>query len=187
MPEPKPGENRGQFNARCMGDAEALRDFPDQAQRFAFCNSKWQQAQTKTKAAKARMTEAADEPVVLEVEVLGDDDDQLRQLIEHVSKTAAIGHSFQVVVDPGDADHERTFGFDGDGAFRANLREAAKSTTSAGPGAPELAEDVDDEEEERKRKRWREGIVPVQDQSQPSLTALPRLSASWPQEPGAVE
>jgi hypothetical protein len=46
------------------------------------------------------------------------DEGNIRKLLEHIRDTAAGGHSFSVVVDPGDTDYERKFGFDGDGAFR---------------------------------------------------------------------
>jgi hypothetical protein len=42
MPTPRPDEGKDEFISRCMGDAEARADFPDQAQRYAFCNSKWE-------------------------------------------------------------------------------------------------------------------------------------------------
>lgn len=42
MPSPRPDESKDDFISRCMGDAEARADFPDQAQRYAFCNSKWE-------------------------------------------------------------------------------------------------------------------------------------------------
>lgn len=47
MPEPTPGENRGQFLARCMADPKALSDFPGEQQRYAFCNSVFERAQAK--------------------------------------------------------------------------------------------------------------------------------------------
>lgn len=43
---------------------------------------------------------------------------ELRRLLDYIRRTAAIGHTFNVVVDPGDSEHEKSFGFDGDGAFR---------------------------------------------------------------------
>ncbi len=43
MPSPSPGESRDDFVDRCMGDTEAVNDFPNEKQRFAFCNSKFQQ------------------------------------------------------------------------------------------------------------------------------------------------
>lgn len=39
MPTPRMGETRDKFIDRCMGDEEALRDFPKQDQRFAFCRA----------------------------------------------------------------------------------------------------------------------------------------------------
>ena len=44
MPKPQSGETRKDFVARCMGDAEAVRDFPDREQRFAFCSSVYKRA-----------------------------------------------------------------------------------------------------------------------------------------------
>ena len=41
MPEPLNNENRGEFLDRCMGDAESETTFPDSDQRYAFCNSQW--------------------------------------------------------------------------------------------------------------------------------------------------
>lgn len=116
MPSPRKNESQKDFVSRCMGDAEAVSDFPDQSQRAAFCHSKFRQKE----AAKGR---------TLEVNVEGEGD--LEGLIQHIGETAAIGHSFSVVVDPGDPDHERSFGFDGDGNFRASLKESALK--EAGP------------------------------------------------------
>ena len=42
MPRPGKGEKRKAFLDRCMADPEAGADFPDQAQRFAFCTSRWE-------------------------------------------------------------------------------------------------------------------------------------------------
>lgn len=42
MPTPTQGESRDEFIDRCMGDPEALEDFPNNDQRFAFCNSEWE-------------------------------------------------------------------------------------------------------------------------------------------------
>ena len=42
MPTPKKDEERKDFLDRCMGDDEAVTDYPDEAQRFAFCNSQWE-------------------------------------------------------------------------------------------------------------------------------------------------
>ena len=45
MPTPKPGESRDAFVTRCMGDDEAVNDFPAQDQRAAFCYSTWENVQ----------------------------------------------------------------------------------------------------------------------------------------------
>lgn len=51
MPKPTKQEltenQKNKFIDRCMGDAEANRDFPDQGQRFAFCNSQWTRTKEK--------------------------------------------------------------------------------------------------------------------------------------------
>ena len=44
MPKPTPSETKDEFLTRCMGDEEALNDFPDEAQRYAVCNSKWEES-----------------------------------------------------------------------------------------------------------------------------------------------
>jgi len=41
MPTPNANENREEFLDRCMADDEANTDFPDNRQRYAFCNSVW--------------------------------------------------------------------------------------------------------------------------------------------------
>jgi len=41
MPSPRDNEAKDDFLSRCMGSDEANRDFPDQDQRYAFCNSQW--------------------------------------------------------------------------------------------------------------------------------------------------
>lgn len=46
------------------------------------------------------------------------DEGEVARLIEYIGKTAAIGHSFSVVVDPDDSEYAEKFWFDGDGAFR---------------------------------------------------------------------
>lgn len=44
MPQPSANENKEEFISRCMGDEEAVNDFPDEAQRFAVCSSKWEES-----------------------------------------------------------------------------------------------------------------------------------------------
>lgn len=43
MPTPRKSEPQSVFVARCMSDPEANRDFPETAQRVAFCFSQWEQ------------------------------------------------------------------------------------------------------------------------------------------------
>jgi hypothetical protein len=78
--------------------------------------SGWQ----KLAAAVAKPRLAADAaPRGVEMTIMVDDQDgSLARLLDSIKRTAEIGHSFPVVVDPGDPDHEAKFGFDGDGAFR---------------------------------------------------------------------
>jgi hypothetical protein len=42
MPSPRDGESKKDFLSRCMANPEARSDFPSQDQRFAFCNSQWE-------------------------------------------------------------------------------------------------------------------------------------------------
>lgn len=42
MPSPGPTEDEDEFISRCMGDEEAMADFPDEDQRYAVCISKWE-------------------------------------------------------------------------------------------------------------------------------------------------
>lgn len=41
MPRPGPTENEDEFIGRCMGDADYNRRFPDNRQRYAVCQSLW--------------------------------------------------------------------------------------------------------------------------------------------------
>jgi HK97 family phage prohead protease len=41
MPTPRDDETEREFISRCMGDAEAVEDFPDQEQRAGFCYAVW--------------------------------------------------------------------------------------------------------------------------------------------------
>lgn len=50
MPKPRKDERRSEFIGRCMSDDKARRDFPSRSQRFAFCQSTWEQSRKKTKA-----------------------------------------------------------------------------------------------------------------------------------------
>lgn len=43
MPKPHQDESRTELLARCMGDDEAVADFPESDQRYAVCNSIWRE------------------------------------------------------------------------------------------------------------------------------------------------
>jgi hypothetical protein len=45
-----------------------------------------------------------------------DEEDNLEKLLDYIKRTAAIGHSFVVEVDPEDREFRRRFSIDGDGA-----------------------------------------------------------------------
>jgi signal peptide peptidase SppA len=55
MPSPHKGEKEKEFISRCMGDSEANKTFPDQAQRAAFCYSQWER-KDKPKKKQSLMT-----------------------------------------------------------------------------------------------------------------------------------
>lgn len=44
MPTPQEDESRDEFLNRCMGDEEAVNDYPDEDQRYAVCVSLWEQS-----------------------------------------------------------------------------------------------------------------------------------------------
>jgi len=44
MPNPKPNEQKDEFIKRCMGDKEANNSFPESNQRYAFCQSQWDES-----------------------------------------------------------------------------------------------------------------------------------------------
>ena len=41
MPQPNKNEKKDDFIQRCMSDEESIKSFPDEKQRYAVCNSKW--------------------------------------------------------------------------------------------------------------------------------------------------
>jgi len=43
MPKPKEDESKEEWLERCMSDGESVNDFPDEDQRFAFCQSRWKE------------------------------------------------------------------------------------------------------------------------------------------------
>ena len=44
MPSPKPNEQKDEYLQRCMADSESQSSFPDEAQRYAVCESKWDES-----------------------------------------------------------------------------------------------------------------------------------------------
>ena len=55
MPDPGEKETREEFLDRCMADGEANSDFPDAAQRFAFCSSQWKHSMAKNSGAIVKL------------------------------------------------------------------------------------------------------------------------------------
>ncbi len=43
MPKPNPNEKKTDYLQRCMSDDKMNSDFPDESQRYAVCNSYWQE------------------------------------------------------------------------------------------------------------------------------------------------
>lgn len=58
MPEPSGDESRDEWLTRCMSDAEQAATFPDEAQRYAVCISKWEGKQDSYKPTEAMAEEA---------------------------------------------------------------------------------------------------------------------------------
>lgn len=44
MPIPKKDETKDEFLTRCMGDSQAVNEYPNESQRYAVCVSKWEQS-----------------------------------------------------------------------------------------------------------------------------------------------
>ena len=45
MPIPSPkGEPKKNFLSKCMGDSVMVKEFPDEKQRYAVCQSKWKKS-----------------------------------------------------------------------------------------------------------------------------------------------
>ena len=57
-----------------------------------------------------------------------DSDGRLKDLLTYIGENGNGGHSFDIVVDPGDKENERHFFWDGDGADRINA--VVKTTTA---------------------------------------------------------
>ena len=58
-------------------------------------------------------------PVKIQIEA-NDEDGKLSDLLNYIKHVGNIGHSFSIVVDPGDREHEKRFSWDGDGSDRIN-------------------------------------------------------------------
>ena len=47
MPIPSPkGEPKKNFLSKCMGDSVMVKEFPDEKQRYAVCQSKWKKSKS---------------------------------------------------------------------------------------------------------------------------------------------
>lgn len=62
MPNPRSDENRREFLDRCMGDAHAVDKFPDSSQRYAVCNSIWDESRKEDMKHQAVALELKKEP-----------------------------------------------------------------------------------------------------------------------------
>ena len=62
--------------------------------------------------------EAAERVLTVVFDGNGDGADSISKMLAYIGKIASGGHSFGIVVDPGDSDYEKSFGFDGDGSDR---------------------------------------------------------------------
>jgi hypothetical protein len=56
-----------------------------------------------------------------------DQSNGFQELLEYLKNNSDGGHSFNIVVDPGDPEREKTFGLDGDGADRIYSIEVEKT------------------------------------------------------------
>ena len=79
---------------------------------------------------------AANSKLVIE---LDDQDSQLSQFLHYVKDISGIGHSFEVVVDPDDSEHRKSFYLDGDGAFRIKNIEGGPKVAKDGDGEGKLS------------------------------------------------
>jgi hydroxymethylpyrimidine pyrophosphatase-like HAD family hydrolase len=44
MPNPRQNEQKEEYLQRCMADSESQNSFPDESQRYAVCESKWEES-----------------------------------------------------------------------------------------------------------------------------------------------
>lgn len=82
-------------------------------------------------------TEAKEKPASYAVQIIGDPDQKLLEILKHITKLSVGGHSFDVEIDP-KGENKLSVGIDGDGAekFKVQLIEP-KTEDVAGPvGSP---------------------------------------------------
>jgi hypothetical protein len=60
LPTPSSGETTEEFISRCMGDAKAIEEFPDESQRYAVCQAQIDQLEN-LKAIKSHILSMIDE------------------------------------------------------------------------------------------------------------------------------
>ena len=73
-----------------------------------------------------------------------DDENSLEDLIEYIKKVANIGHTFNVTVDPGNKDYEKSFEIDGDGTFYIDDIKSTISDTNVNDKEDNIEEiDID--------------------------------------------
>lgn len=58
---------------------------------------------------------------------VNDQDNQLSELLKYIKDIAQSGHTFDVIVDPGNKDYEKSFEIDGDGNFKIGDIEETKT------------------------------------------------------------
>ncbi len=64
LPSKKPSESKKEFIARCMGDKESNKTFPDQKQRAAVCFQRWGEKKSKANL----VVQSGDDEIIFEVE-----------------------------------------------------------------------------------------------------------------------
>lgn len=97
LPEPTSSEDRGEFIERCMGDGGAKDEFPEQSQRFAFCQTRWENMR-KSEGRDSEFTKA-DMPRTLFIKrSVVNADDVIRWAKDQGFKTAITAEDMHVTV-----------------------------------------------------------------------------------------
>ena len=76
LPTPTTEETQSEFIERCMGDAQAVADFPDEDQRLAVCFDQWRDgkaAASNENPTRLRLVSGAPVELLEKVEAEGDD------------------------------------------------------------------------------------------------------------------